>query len=346
MVRILLPVALAGSFFSMTFDNATAQQPTQAQRDAIRTSCRSDFIANCAGVQPGGREAFACLVRNGAKLSAACKSAVDGISAPRQVTPARAAPVAPVAPAPISASQAAVPTPSQEDELKTVRQVCSLNDFVAHCSWIAPTSPELLLCLKANVSDLSPACQSVVQSTSAVATPTLAPTAPAEAPQPAAAVTPQQDAPAPGGPTQPAAASPAKPSPRQLSAIRAACRSDFITNCRGVQPGGSAALQCLTRNAEQLAAPCRSALTAINSGASAQESAEVPAEKPAKVSLGPMPRMNPREALMILRLCGPDRRSVCPGVEPGGGRLISCLAENASLLSPGCYRVLSSAARR
>jgi hypothetical protein len=156
MVRILLPVALAGSFFSMTFDNATAQQPTQAQRDAIRGSCRSDFIANCAGVQPGGREAFECLVRKVAKLSAACKSAVDAISAPRQVTPTRAAPVAPVAPAPISASPAAAPTPSQVDELKSVQQVCTLSDFVAHCSWIAPTSPELLLCLKANVSDLSP----------------------------------------------------------------------------------------------------------------------------------------------------------------------------------------------
>jgi hypothetical protein len=106
-----------------------------------------------------------------------------------------------------------------------------------------------------------------------------------------------------------------------------------FTSCRGVQPGGSAALQCLTRNVNQLAAECRSALTAINSGASAQESVEVPAERPAKVSLGPIPKMNPREALMILRLCSPDSRSVFPEVEPGGGRLISCLVQKMPLRS-------------
>jgi hypothetical protein len=41
-----------------------AQQPTQAQRDAIRAVCRSDFMANCASVQPGGKEALQCLLRN------------------------------------------------------------------------------------------------------------------------------------------------------------------------------------------------------------------------------------------------------------------------------------------
>ena len=35
-------------------NDALAQQPTQQQRNAIRASCRSDFISNCAGVEPGG----------------------------------------------------------------------------------------------------------------------------------------------------------------------------------------------------------------------------------------------------------------------------------------------------
>src|SRR5262249_53995320 len=63
------------------------------------------------------------------------------------------------APTPQSAA-----VPSQEDQLKAVRQACTINDFTAHCSWIAPTSPELLLCLKGNAAELSPACQSAVQS--------------------------------------------------------------------------------------------------------------------------------------------------------------------------------------
>jgi hypothetical protein len=37
---------------------------------------------------------------------------------------------------------------------------------------------------------------------------------------------------------------------------------------------------------------------------------------------------------------------LCAGVPFGGGRIISCLAENASSLSPNCYSALSAAAGR
>ena len=36
-------------------------QPTPAQQNAIRQNCRSDFMAHCSGVTPGGAEALACL---------------------------------------------------------------------------------------------------------------------------------------------------------------------------------------------------------------------------------------------------------------------------------------------
>ena len=32
-----------------------AQAPTDAQREAIRSACRSDYIAHCSSVPPGGR---------------------------------------------------------------------------------------------------------------------------------------------------------------------------------------------------------------------------------------------------------------------------------------------------
>jgi hypothetical protein len=66
MLRLIVLVCL----LTLSCHAAIAQQPTQAQRDALRAACRSDFIANCAGVQPGGRDALMCLVRNSAKLSA------------------------------------------------------------------------------------------------------------------------------------------------------------------------------------------------------------------------------------------------------------------------------------
>ena len=68
---------------------ARAQQPSQDQIAAIRASCRSDFMANCSGVTPGGKDALECLKRNLAKLSGSCKTAVSAI------TPAPAAPAEP-----------------------------------------------------------------------------------------------------------------------------------------------------------------------------------------------------------------------------------------------------------
>ena len=61
---------------------AQAEQPTSGQADAIRQSCRSDFMANCTGVQPGGKDALLCLKNNLAKLSPACKSAVSAAMPP------------------------------------------------------------------------------------------------------------------------------------------------------------------------------------------------------------------------------------------------------------------------
>jgi hypothetical protein len=54
---------------------SSAQQPTDEQRNAIRSACRSDYEANCASVPPGGGfaavpaekyvKAFRCLQAGG-----------------------------------------------------------------------------------------------------------------------------------------------------------------------------------------------------------------------------------------------------------------------------------------
>jgi hypothetical protein len=325
---------------------APAQQPTQQQRDAIRTSCRSDFISNCAGVEPGGREAFECLLRNESKLSAACQDAVGAVAtkpveAPAAESTTKSEPAPPEAPP----AQAA----SSDDQLKSVQKACTISDLMAHCSWLQPSNPEILLCLKANSADLSPSCQSVVQF--------LPGGTPAAAAPPARRVEPVKK------PTEPpqnpaesehasAESAPKKPTSQQLGAIRASCRSDFISHCSGVQPGGSAALRCLQSNAAQLSAGCRSALATVAGGsgggsaAPATSEAAPAAAAPAAASARPMPQISPREALGILRICGPDTRVFCAGVPMGGGRLIRCLAANASSVSPSCQAALAAAAGR
>src|SRR6516165_1841570 len=187
MLRFFSAVLIAAACIVCIVTEAVAQEPSQAQRDAIRASCRSDFIANCSGVQPGGKDAFECLKRNEAKLSASCKTAVNAVvpaaSEPTAPQPKRGFPESPQAPA---AAPAAATAQSQEDQLKIVRSVCTMDDFMAHCSWIAPNSPELLLCLKGNASNLSPACQQAVQTLAAEPAPVRPPPA-AETSQPAPA---------------------------------------------------------------------------------------------------------------------------------------------------------------
>jgi hypothetical protein len=60
---------------------------------------------------------------------------------------------------------------------------------------------------------------------------------------------------------------------------------------------------------------------------------------------GPMPTLRPGEAFYVLRICGPDKRRLCGDVPPGGGRIIACLAKNASNLSPDCAAALAAARR-
>jgi hypothetical protein len=54
----------------------------------------------------------------------------------------------------------------------------------------------------------------------------------------------------------------AQVTPEQQSAIRGACRSDFMSKCSGVTPGGREALQCLQTNVAGLSAACKTAVSA------------------------------------------------------------------------------------
>ena len=171
-----------------------ARQPTEEQRAAMRAACRSDFVANCTGMQLGTKAALECLIGNEAKLSTACRSALSAITAkpttPAQVVPT-AKPGAPARAAPATAgAPAAAPSPElppKADQLNAVRQACTLNDFIAHCSRIQPTSPEILFCLQANTTELSPACRAVFGSPPPAQSPSAAESQPAEAVPPAPA---------------------------------------------------------------------------------------------------------------------------------------------------------------
>jgi hypothetical protein len=73
--QIALLVATA---FGIAGD-AFAQQPSQAQINAIRQSCRNDYMAHCSSVTPGGAAALQCLQQHASSLSGACQTAVAAL---------------------------------------------------------------------------------------------------------------------------------------------------------------------------------------------------------------------------------------------------------------------------
>ena len=336
------PLLLAGFLIASAFGPIAAQEPTEAERDAIRSACRSDFMAHCSSVQPGGKEALECLLKNDSQLSASCKSAVSAVA--RKPEPAAGEHAASTPAASAGNAAKAGPAQTQDDQIKAIRQACTLDDFMTHCSWIQPSSPEVMLCLKANAAGLSPPCRAAVASRSDSPPPSPVESGRKEQTTPQ----PSKSAPAHTSPPSPPISSQAgmlrKPTGEQKNAIRVACRSDFISHCSAVQPGGAQALRCLQRNAGQLSPSCKTALAAVTEGATGSPSAAPADAAPsAVVTLTPMPALRPRTALAILRICGEEMRLLCGDVPSGGGRVISCLAEHAPRLSPVCYRALAAA---
>ena len=230
------------------------------------------------------------------------------------------------------------PTDAQRS---AIRSECR-SDYEAHCASIPPGGAASLQCLQKNMSSLAPGCQAAVRAVEAPAAAPKADTAPAAAPK-------AETAPAAPAPANSAATTMAKPSSAQISAIRSACRSDYPKVCAGVPTGGAPALECLEKNKARVSASCQKAVAAATGGgaapaadaaadtAAASPAAAAPAAAPALV-LRPM---RPREELFVLRsACGGDVRSLCGGVQPGGGRIVQCLATQAASLSPACKQVL------
>src|SRR5439155_15769060 len=80
----LWPLLAAVTFAAGT--PAFSQAPTEAQRAAIKSECRSDYIAHCSSVPPGGEASLQCLQKNMSGLSSNCQSAVRAVEAPAAAT--------------------------------------------------------------------------------------------------------------------------------------------------------------------------------------------------------------------------------------------------------------------
>jgi hypothetical protein len=247
-----------------------AQAPSQAQRDAIKTQCRSDYIAHCSSIPPGGADSLQCLQKNMSSLSSSCQTAVRAVEVPATAAPAApktdAAPAAATAkPATETAAPKAATTTSAKPaattagkpssaQISAVRSACR-SDYPKVCAGVPTGGAPALECLDKNKAKLSSACEKAVTAATGGGA------APASGGAPAAAA-----APAATG----AAAAPAAPvvivlrpmRPREeLFVLRSACGADVRTICGGVAPGGGRIVQCLATNAASLSPACQDVLS-------------------------------------------------------------------------------------
>jgi pyruvate/2-oxoglutarate dehydrogenase complex dihydrolipoamide acyltransferase (E2) component len=243
-------------------------------------------------------------------------------------------------------SDASAQRPSQA-QINAMRQSCR-SDYMAHCSSVPTGGAPALNCLKQNLANLSPGCQTAVKAIAPESPPAAASTAsPSQAAPPAPAPsmstpnmsTPSAPAAPPTATAQPSAAGAGRASQARLRSVRQSCGPDYRVHCAGIPPGGSASIACLKRNIATLSGTCKQALGAVAAGATA---AAAPAVAPPPVEPAPL-LVSPREELFILRMaCGGDYAAFCRGLRPGAGRIAACLHYNSASLSPRCQQALTA----
>ena len=58
------------------------------------------------------------------------------------------------------------------------------------------------------------------------------------------------------------------------------------------------------------------------------------------------PPTKEQELQMLRAHCGPDIQRLCPGVEPGGGRIKQCLMQQKDQVSVGCAKALQQVKKK
>jgi hypothetical protein len=240
---------------------AWSQAPTDAQRSAIKSQCRSDYIAHCSSVPPGGEASLQCLQKNMASLSAGCQGAVRAVepsAAPKAETAppseSAAAPktetapaspaaetAAPKASAPAAAASTGAKRPSST-QIAAIRTACR-SDYPRVCAGVPTGGEPALTCLEKNKAKVSSSCQQALNAGTGGGAAPAAGGAAAAAPAAAPALVLR----------------PMRPR-EELFVLRSACGGDVRALCGGVPAGGGRIIQCLVSQAASISPACKQVL--------------------------------------------------------------------------------------
>lgn len=255
--RDALLCALAAAL-TIAFAAPSFAQPTEAQKEAVKSACRSDYMAHCSSVTPGGEEALQCLAKNMSSLSGSCQSAVKAIeaSAAPKSEPAKSEAAPAAAPKTEAAKPAAEPKGESKPAAATgkptsaqtaaIKSACR-GDYPKVCAGVPPGGAPALECLEKNKAKVSAACGKALAAVGGGAAPAASGGAPAAAGA-APAAAPVVIVLRPMLPRE------------ELFVMRSACGGDIRTLCGGVAPGDGRIMQCIANRAADLSPACKDVL--------------------------------------------------------------------------------------
>lgn len=205
---------------ALAFIGSAAAQLSDAQKNALKSNCRSDYMSNCMSVTPGGKEALMCLDSHMATLSPGCQAAV------KSALPPPPAAAAPPPPAPPPATAATPPPPAAA----------------------AAPPPPVVPKPAASTPPAQPDKKAKAAAPKALPKPT-------PPPQQVTAPPPPEAAP----PTVPVAKIQALGLPQLLRIVRF-CKSDREAVCPGVRQGNGRVVACLAAHQQALSPGCHQIL--------------------------------------------------------------------------------------
>ena len=249
---VLVKVAI-GAIATPSF----SQGPSEAQKAAVKSACRSDYMAHCSSVQPGGEAALQCLAQNMSSLSPSCQSAVGAVEA--SVAPKNEPAKTEAAPAAAPKTETTAVEPKAESkpataaakkptnaQVSTIRSACR-GDYPKVCAGVPTGGAPALECLEKNKTSVSPACSKALAAASG------------GAPAPAMSGTPAATGVAPAAAPAVIVLRPMLPR-EELFVLRSACGADIRALCAGVAPGGGRIMQCISNRAADLSPGCQEVL--------------------------------------------------------------------------------------
>jgi hypothetical protein len=109
-----------------------------------------------------------------------------------------------------------------------------------------------------------------------------------------------------------------------IGRLATGCGQDIAKNCAKVNLGNGRIQQCLSQNQAKVSGGCRATIAEV------QRLLQLRAEA----------------RRVVIRVCDPDMRRLCQGVQPGDGNMLECMLKAQRSASQSCNQAITDAGYR